>query len=160
MYPYFAVNSYFGNLKNYQGLDGIKYLKSLYPADYEAILWINKNIKNQPVILEAQGDSYTYYARVSANTGLPTVLGWTVHEWLWRGTYDVPSPRIPDVQTMYESKDSEETQRLLKKYNVSLVFVGDLEKQKYTNLNEEKFQSLGKIIYQKGNTKIFKIGVR
>ncbi len=157
LYPYFAINSYFGNLKDYSGLNGTNYLRSLYPNDYEAILWINKNIKEQPVILEAQGDSYTDYARVSTNTGLPTVLGWTVHEWLWRGTYDIPAPRISDIQKIYELQDPEQTKILLKKYNVSLVFIGDLERQKYANLNEEKFQSLGKIIYQKGNTKILKL---
>lgn len=160
LYSYLAINSYFGNLKTYSGLNGIKYLKSLYPNDYEAILWINKNIKGQPVILEAQGDSYTDYGRVSANTGLPTVLGWTVHEWLWRGTYDVPSPRIAEVAKMYESEDLKETKELLQKYKVSLIFIGILERQKYPNLNEEKFQSLGKIIYQKDDTKIFKIDIR
>jgi len=157
VYPYLAINSYYGNLKTYHGLDGIKYLKNLYATDYQAILWINKNIKRQPVILEAQGDSYTDYARVSSNTGLPTVLGWTVHEWLWRGSYDIPSPRIEEVQKMYESEDLEETKNLLKKYKVSLVFLGDLERQKYPNLNEGKFKTLGKVIYQNGNTIIYKI---
>jgi len=155
IYPYFAINSYY-NLKTYQGLDGIKYLKTLYPTDYEGILWINKNIKGQPVILEAQGDSYTDYARVSANTGLPTVLGWTVHEWLWRGTYDIPCPRIPEVQTLYEAESIEDTKKLIDKYNIRLVFIGDLEREKYPKLNEEKFKLLGKVIFQNGNTKIYK----
>ena len=157
IYPYFAINSYYGDLKTYHGLDGLKYLKNLYPTDYEGILWINKNIKGQPVILEAQGDSYTDYARVSSNTGLPTVLGWTVHEWLWRGTYDIPAPRIPEVQKMYESEDLEETKNLLKKYEVSLVFFGNLEREKYTNLNEDKFKTLGKVIYENGETRIYSL---
>ena len=156
IYPYFAINSYY-NLRTYQGLDGIKYLKPLYPTDYEGILWINKNIKGQPVILEAQGDSYTDYARISSNTGLPTVLGWTVHEWLWRGTYDIPSPRIPEVQTLYEIEDIQDTKKLIDKYNLQLVFIGDLERKKYPKLNEEKFKTLGKVIYQNGDTKIYKI---
>ncbi|MBI2028060.1 MAG: hypothetical protein HYT07_00490 [Candidatus Levybacteria bacterium] len=156
VYPYFAINSYFGDLKTYHGLDGTKYLKSLYPTDYEAILWINKNIKGQPVILEAQGDSYTDYGRVSTNTGLPTVLGWSVHEWLWRGTYDIPSPRIEEVQTLYETVDSQIAKKLIDKYKISLVFVGDLEKQKYT-LSEEKFSKLGQIVYSSDQTKIYKI---
>ncbi|MDO8658489.1 MAG: DUF2298 domain-containing protein [Candidatus Levybacteria bacterium] len=157
LYPYLAINSYFGNLKAYYGLDGIKYLNNLYANDYQAILWINKNIKGQPVILEAQGDSYTDFGRVSANTGLPTVLGWTVHEWLWRGTYDIPAPRIDEIKKMYESEDIGETNKLLKRYGVSLVFIGSLERQKYTSLNEEKFKLMGKIIYQSGNTSIFKL---
>lgn len=157
IYPFFAIPSYYADLKIYKGLDGMTFLKRLYPDDYQAILWLNKNVKDQSVILEAQGDSYTDYGRVSANTGLPTVLGWTVHEWLWRGTYDIPAPRISEVQTLYETNNIETTKELFKKHNISLVFVGDLERKKYTNLNEEKFQSLGKLLYQNGQTKIYQI---
>ncbi len=157
IYPYLAVPSYYENLRTYKGLDGTAYLKTIYLDDYQAILWLNKNIKGQPVILEAQGDSYTDYARISANTGLPTVLGWLVHEWLWRGSYDVPSPRISEVQNLYETKNIDLTKELIKKYNIGLVFIGDLELQKYPNLNEEKFKTLGKIVFQKNRTKIYKI---
>lgn len=157
LYPYQAINSYYGNLQTYHGLNGTNYLRVSFPTDYAAIEWLNKNIKGQPVILEAQGDSYTDYGRVSTNTGLPTVLGWTVHEWLWRGTYDIPAPRINEIKTIYETKDLNEAQNLLKQYNVKYVFIGALEYQKYPNLDETKFKQLGKLIFQKDNTKIYKI---
>ncbi len=157
LYPYLAINSYYNNLQTYHGLDGTTYLKTLYPTDYVAIQWINKNIKGQPVILEAQGDSYTDYARVSSNTGLPTVLGWTVHEWLWRGSYSIPAPRITDVQTMYESTDLNQVKQLLEKYHVEYVFVGDLERQKYPTMTESIFKQLGKIVFKDGNTRIYKL---
>jgi uncharacterized membrane protein len=164
-YPRLAVDSYYGlteknekgESKKPVGLDGTKYLKDLYPSDFEAIEWLNKNIKGQPIILEAQGDSYTDYARVSANTGLPTVLGWTVHEWLWRGSYDIPSPRITEITTMYETTDVNTARKLLDKYKVRYVFVGALEQQKYTALSEDKFNQIGKVIFQSGNTKIYQI---
>jgi YYY domain-containing protein len=156
-YPFLAVPAYYGNFKNYQGLEGINYLKTLYPDDYVAIQWLNDNIQGQPVILEAQGDSYTDYARISANTGLPTVLGWTVHEWLWRGSYDVPAPRITDVQTMYETTNIQTAKQLLNEYHVQYVYVGNLERQKYTNLDEQKFAELGHIVFQHGNTRIYEI---
>jgi YYY domain-containing protein len=156
-YPYLAINSYYGNFRNYQGLNGITYLKKLYPDDFAAIEWLNANVTGQPVILEAQGDSYTDYARVSANTGLPTVLGWTVHEWLWRGTYSVPAPRITEVQTMYQTKDLAVLKPLLQKYAVKYVFVGNMEYQKYPTLDEQKFAQVGKIVFQSGNTKIYEI---
>ena len=157
VYPYFAINSYYGDLKTYYGLDGTRYLNKLYPSDYQAIAWINKNIKAQPVVLEAQGDSYTDYGRVSSNTGLPTVLGWTVHEWLWRGTYDIPAPRISEVQNLYETKNIELTKKLIKKYEIKLIFIGDLERQKYPKLYEKKFMQLGKIIFEKNQTRIYQL---
>ncbi len=155
LYPFQAVNSYYGNLQTYHGLNGTDYLKTLYPDEATAIDWLNTSIKGQPVILEAQGDSYTDYARVSANTGLPTILGWTVHEWLWRGTYDIPAPRIDEVKRMYESTDINETKSLLQKYKVQYVFIGHLEYEKYPGLQEAKFKKLGKIVFQKNNTKIY-----
>lgn len=156
-YPYLAITSYYGELKTYKGLDGTAYLKTQYPSDYEAIVWLNKNIKGQPVILEAQGDSYTDFARVSSNTGLPTVLGWTVHEWLWRGSYDIPAARINDVKNLYESNDEKLTTDLIKKYNIKYVFIGALEFQKHPSLNEGKFVKLGKVVFQKDTTKVFEL---
>jgi YYY domain-containing protein len=157
IYPVFAINSYYRDLKNYQGLNGINYLSTLYPNDYNLINWINKNIKGQPVILEANGDSYTDYARISANTGLPTVIGWPVHEWLWRGTYDVVAPRITDVKTLYTTSNIEVAKTLIKEYAISYVVISTLERQKYPTLNEQTFIKLGKIIYQNGYTRLYKI---
>jgi len=157
LYPYLSIMSYYGNLQSYRGLDGTKYLQSLYPGDYFAIKWINEHIKGQPVLLEAQGDSYTDYERISTDTGLPTVLGWTVHEWLWRGTYDIPAPRINEVQTIYTTPDSIVARQLLNKYHVQYVYVGGLEKQKYPTLDEQKFNLLGRVVYQNSTVKIYKL---
>ncbi|HVZ67478.1 MAG TPA: DUF2298 domain-containing protein [Patescibacteria group bacterium] len=157
IYPYFAIKGYYGDLTNYKGLDGTSYLKERYPHDYAAINWINKNIKGTPVIAEAQGDSYTDYGRISSNTGLPTILGWTVHEWLWRGTYDVPAPRIEEVRRIYESNSLSETKQLLNKYKTQYVYIGDLEREKYPSINETKFNNLGKVVFQDGNSRLYKL---
>lgn len=157
LYPRFAIFSYYNSLSTYEGIDGTQYLQDRYPDDYQAIQWINTTISGQPVILESQGDSYTDHARISSNTGLPTVLGWTVHQWLWRGTYDVPAPRIVDVQTLYETADIQTAKTLIKKYNIEYVYVGNLEREKYPNLIESKFLSLGSIIFQHNSVRIYKI---
>lgn len=157
LYPFFSVESYYGSLKTNSGLDGTKYLSTLLPSDYEAINWINKNIKGQPVILEAQGDSYTDFARISSNTGLATVLGWTVHEWLWRGSYDVPSPRIGEIETLYNTQDNSIAKNYIDKYKISYIYIGAMEIEKYPDLSEDKFKNLGKLIYQNNETKIYRI---
>lgn len=157
IYPTFSIGSYYNNLQVNHGLDGTKYLATLYPGDYKAIQWINKKIKGQEVILEAQGDSYTDFARISSNTGLPTVLGWTVHEWLWRGTYEIPAPRISEVQTLYETQDIDVIKQLINKYKITYIYIGSLEKQKYPALSEEKFRKIGKLIYHNNEVRIYKI---
>jgi len=157
IYPYFSIRSYYNSLKFYQGINGILYLNIQYPGDYAAILWMRKNISGQPTILEAVGESYTDYARISANTGIPTVLGWPVHEWLWRGSYDEAGKRTTDVSRIYESNNTNEVSELIKKYNISYIVVGSLEKDKYPKLNERNFVSLGKVVFKNGKTKIYKV---
>jgi uncharacterized membrane protein len=158
IYPVFAVSSYYKNLDTKdKTLNGIAYLSLLHPGDYALIDWLNKNVSGQPVILEASGDSYTDYARISANTGLPTVIGWSVHEWLWRGTYDVVAPRITDVQILYTTNNLSVAKSLIKKYHISYIVVSSLERQKYPNLNELIFRKIGKVIFEYKETKLYKI---
>ncbi len=157
IYPRFAVYSYYNDLTEYRGIDGTAYLKDRYPSDYQAIQWINKNIVGQPVILESQGDSYTDHARISSNTGLPTVLGWTVHEWLWRGSYDVPAPRVSDVKLLYESPSFPETRQLIEKYDVEYIYIGNLEREHYPEIKIDKFRALGNIVYQNDEVTIIKV---
>lgn len=157
IYPYFAIRSYYG-LKDYKGLWGLNFLKTGYPDNFEAIKWINLNIPNQPVMLEAVGDSYTQFNQVSMATGLPTVEGWIVHEWLWRGGYDQPSARATDVEKIYQSTDLSEIRKLLQKYSVQYIFVGDKEREKYPTLNENSFTDIGAtIIFESGQTRIYKL---
>ncbi len=151
IYPYYAIPSYYGKLDKTPNLDGSNWLKTFRPEDKEIIDYLNNNIQGQPVILEAQGDSYTDYERISAFTGLPTVAGWWVHEWLWRGSPDYIGQRIPDVVNLYESRNINLTKKLIEKYNIKYVIISRLEKEKYPNLNEEKFLQLGKLIFQSSN---------
>ena len=151
IYPYFSIPSYYGQLNRPVELDGQLWLKQTYPEDNEIVDYLNKNEKNQPVILEAQGDSYTDYERISAFTGLPTVAGWWVHEWLWRGSSDVVGKRIPEVTSLYESSNLDETQLLIKKYQIKYVVISRLERQKYPNLNEKKWSKIGRLIFKSSN---------
>lgn len=148
LYPFQAFPSYYGGLNKKVELDGSSWMKSGLAADHEIIDYLNKNVQDQPVILEAQGDSYTDYERVSAYTGLPTVAGWWVHEWLWRGSADVVGKRIPDVAAIYESQDVRETTRLIDKYQVKYIVVSNLEREKYKNLNKDKLERIGQKIFE------------
>lgn len=147
-----AVHAWFGEVWNpsqYKGLDATTFLETDFPQDAAAIRWLKENIEGSPVVLEANGDSYTGYERVSASTGLPTVLGWYVHEWLWRN--DVPdlNEKSADIETIYTSADEETVKELIKRYDISYIFVGGQEQEKYgTNLNDSLLQSLGSIVFE------------
>ncbi len=148
IYSFYSFPSYYGLLNKQPELNGVQWVQKQFPDDWEIIAYMNKNIKGQPVILEAQGDSYTDFNKISAYTGLPTVAGWWVHEWLWRGTADVVGARIPEINEIYESTDIDKTRQLLKKYQVQYVVVSTMERQKYKNLQESKFSVLGKKIVE------------
>lgn len=145
-----AVHAWFGQVwdpSQYQGLDATAYLETTFPEDAAAIRWLNDNVTGDSVVLEANGDSYSDYERVSAMTGLPTVLGWYVHEWLWRDDTGALNERAQEVETIYTSTNQEEVKALLEKYQVEYIFVGAREREKYESLNESMLQSLGNVVF-------------
>lgn len=157
-----AVHAWFGQVwetDQYQGLDATAYLETTFPEDAGAIRWLNETVSETPVVLEANGDSYSDYERVSAMTGLPTILGWYVHEWLWRGDIAELNQRVTDVENIYTSGDAEIVKELLQKYEVEYIFVGAREREKYENLNEEMLQSLGTIAYMDAQSQTYVLKV-
>lgn len=168
IYPYFSVRGYFGQLKSYEGIWGLGWLAREHPDNFAAIEWLNNQtagfgssqmrgeaLVQKPVIVEADGDSYTDYNQFSVFTGMPTVVGWAVHEWLWRGGYDAVSPRRDDVRTIYESTDADETGRLLRRYAVRYIIVGTLEREKFKAVDEKKFMMHGRKVFESNSTVIY-----
>ena len=120
-------------------LDGIAYIKDENRAEYEAIEWLNEEIKGQPVILEAPGGVYTYSSRVSTFTGLPTLLGWTTWEWQWRSQHSAGEfgKREKAIATIYNTVDNELALELLEEWNVKYVYIGTLERHGLKKHNGE-----------------------
>lgn len=147
-----SVNSWFGQVldpSQYKGLNATAFLETDYVEDVGAIKWLKENIEGSPVVLEANGDSYSEYERVSAMTGLPTVMGWYVHEWLWRNDVADLNEKSGEIETIYTSTDTARVQELIEKYDISYIFVGSCEREKYgENLNNAGLESLGEIVYQ------------
>jgi uncharacterized membrane protein len=157
IYPSYAIGSYYNDLKKYKGLDGTSWAKITHPARFGAVNWLNKNVAGQPVILEAPGDSYTEFNIISSYTGLPTVSGWFVHEWLWRGDSSFPQQRVSDINLIYTSDDENLTKALLDKYKVVYVIIGDQELQKFPNINEIKFEHLAKLVFSVKDLRMYKV---
>ena len=159
VYPFWSIGSYYGNLapSNYKGLNGLSFISQQHPDDYKAIQWLEENIKDQPVVLEANGESYTYYNRISMATGLPTIRGWTIHEWLWRGDKKLVDERADEITTVYESDDMTATRNVLQKYNVKYIIIGQIEREKFKNIKQDKLNNLGTTAFESGSTKIIRI---
>ena len=103
--------------------------------------------KGAPVILEApsstltQAGSYRYEGRISAFTGLPAVLGWSLHESQWRGNFDEQALREPDIATIYTTKDPQLALELLRKWNVEYLILGNPERTFIQDLCDDSARS-------------------
>lgn len=157
-----AVHAWYGTVwkpSEYQGLDATAFLEQNFTEDAGAIRWLNENVGGSPVVLEANGDSYSDYERVSAMTGLPTVFGWYVHEWLWRQDPADLNQRSADVETIYTSDSLETVKELLDQYHISYIFVGRMEREKYPEIKEYDLLQLGRLVYvdELSNTYILQV---
>ena len=146
-----AVSDWFGNVfqpGQYRCLDATAFLENSFAQDAGAIRWLNENVEGNPVVLEANGESYSKWERVSAMTGLPTIAGWHTHEWLWRNDLEDIDLKDQDVTTIYTSADAQQVKELIEEYDVSYIFIGSCERESYGDaLNEELLNSLGIVVY-------------
>lgn len=143
---------------------------------YEAINWFNSEVSGTPVILETYGESYTDYDMVSAYTGLPTVCGWTTHEHLWRfhGIVNPTTnllesdpdndvfelyinPRHADIEIVYGSSDPEEVQKIIDKYNIEYIILGEMEQKRLGVDNTTTLLKVGTVAFEYGNLKVFAV---
>lgn len=159
-YPVDAVKAWYGNIfdqKGYKGIDCTEFIKEVldFKDDYLALKWLNENISGTPVVLEANGLSYSNYQRVSVITGLPTVFGWYTHEQLWKSVegnddYVVKDlyRRGDDVKDIYTSQDTSRIKRLINKYDIEYIYVGLLEEMKYEEINHTLIKSLGEVVFE------------
>ena len=121
-------------------LDGTAYLARQNPSDRGAIEWINANVRGLPVLLEAQGPPYQEFTRLSMNTGLPTVQGWEYHTQQRGHSQAETDRRKADVTAAYTSADEAVVKRILLRYHVALVAVGNLERRTYAGGNLARFE--------------------
>ncbi len=137
-------------------LDGGAFFDRIYPDDMAAAAWL----RTAPygVIMEASkvDASYSDYSRISTYSGLPTVLGWPMHEGQWRGTYEPQGTRQDDIRRLYETSSWEEAQAILLQYGIRYVCVGTLERNTY-HLNESKFQRHLTPVFQQGQVAIYEV---
>jgi YYY domain-containing protein len=101
------------------------------PGDASSIDWLLKNAPAGSVVLEATGDPYSEFARISSHTGIPTVLGWANHEGLWRANDPEVAERAARVNFFYTEADPRMAWETIQKYRVTHVVLGDLERRTY-----------------------------
>jgi YYY domain-containing protein len=127
-------------------------------GDAAAIEWIGQHAPNGTVVLEATGDPYSEFARVSSHTGVPTVLGWGNHEGLWRSNDAEVAQRGAAVRTFYTTPDPRTAAAVLQRYRVTHVVLGDMERRAYPRAgNVSSFPFLEPVF--PGDTTIYRVAL-
>ena len=120
-------------------LAGLDFLRRGEPGEYDAIVWLNEEAGTGRIV-EAVGDGYSNYGRISGATGRATVLGWEGHQQQWRGDDSAFAGRSHDVEKIYQGTDGTETRRLLELYGVRWLVVGPRERDAYGDEVDERVE--------------------
>jgi YYY domain-containing protein len=131
LYPVEAIVSRFRQSQGGFTLDARTALARRSAGDAAAIAWLETHAPEGSVVLEATGDPYSEFARIASHTGIPTVLGWANHEGLWRSNDPEIVQRADAIRAVYTASDPRTTSLLLKKYRVTYIVLGDLERRTY-----------------------------
>ena len=150
--------TYMGYAERYE--NGVVF--SLRP-DYQALRWMQENIQGTPIVLEAHTIEYQWGSRVTVYTGFPSVIGWNWHqrqqrpedsEEVWR--------RVTNVETIYNTTSIDEKRNLLRRYDVNLIMLGELERAYYDPAGLAVFDSmvdLGflRVLYHRDGTVVYEV---
>jgi YYY domain-containing protein len=156
-YPVFGTYTRAERFAKAPTLDGTAYLARQNPADMAAIQWLRANVPGQATVLEAYGGSYSYHGRLSAQTGLPTLLGWEGHQLQWRGNTIEQDKRRPDVDRIYRNASVGELDQLLDRWDIDYVVVGDLERRTFgiTPQTEARLEQAMNLVYDLDGVRIY-----
>lgn len=65
-------------------------------------------------------------------TGLPTIVGWYYYEGVeWRDNVPLIAQRLKDVTALYKEGNPDTVMRIVQKYHVQYIYVGQLECLQY-----------------------------
>ncbi|HZY44048.1 MAG TPA: hypothetical protein VFF70_04785, partial [Anaerolineae bacterium] len=103
-------------------------------------------------------------ARISINTGLPSIIGWDWHQRQQRSIMpgSVIDNRLNDLRTLYQSTDIIAVTRVIDYYSVHYIVVGALERSYYPPEGLAKFDQMVtsgmlSVAYQNNGDKLYEV---
>ena len=145
-------------------LDGLAFLDKSASGEYEAILWLRDEAPRGRIV-EAVKDpndppgpiSPLDYGRISASTGLPTMLGWKGHQRQWRGRRidALLDEREQQVTQIYTSDDPNIVKGLLEAHDIRYVYLGRRERREYGIQNFDDFSTILRPVFQAEDVVIY-----
>lgn len=139
-------------------LDGLAFAQREAANDYAAMDWLRRHAGSGELLVEATGGQYSASARVAARTGIPTVVGWRGHEVQWGRNGELLAQREADVDRVYSTAVLAEALTILQKYDVTYVFIGNVERAKYPQPGLQKFDVLQRA-FAAGETMVYRVPI-
>jgi YYY domain-containing protein len=131
LYPAMAVGERTAAGHGPLTLDSFASLQAGHPEDMELIAWLDSVVRPEDVCLEMPGSSYSWAGRIAALTGCSAILGWEQHEMLWRPGEPGITLRAEEAREIYGNHNVAVRKRLIEKYDVAWIIVGELERQSF-----------------------------
>ena len=162
------------------GLDGLRYVERLNPAEYQLVRWLNENVDRNEIVVESSGrlwrrgeegepvlaeggSSYGASGRVGYRTGLQTLIGWPGHEKTWRGSspeFDAEIVRRQDlVDLVYTASTEAEVLMALEEIGATYVVVGNLERSYYADGLIPPFETFLDTVFAEGDVTVFRLPI-
>lgn len=134
-------------------LSGINHVKVFHESDYHSIKWLKEYASKNEVILEAFKPSESYSGRISGYSGLATILQGFDNQQFAYGKYILKelNQRVKDINKIYSEQDKMKVLHLINKYNITYIYVGEVERQIYPEESLNNFKEIGTLIFNTGD---------
>jgi YYY domain-containing protein len=163
---FFKMNICSMGFKQGPSIDGLKYMAGIGQRpgsirdfdkfDYQAIEWINKNMKEIAPILEAPGqDMYSGLSRISIFTGMPTLVGWGYQVGQQSGRHTEVSNNNQIAAAIYRAEDLNYASDLMKKSGLRYYYIGNIEKSAFPGC--DRLSAIGDKIYSNEVSALYKL---
>jgi YYY domain-containing protein len=135
VYPVIASEQWtdWAGPRKWEGLDGLAFVGETAPGDEATIRWLADHAQEDDIVLEAPGCQYQINygvptSRISAFTGVPTLIGQDGAEGQWRDQQPELQGQIgvraDEIAEMYDDPRSD----LFARYGITLLYVGEFER--------------------------------
>lgn len=180
VYPLLAVPNRTGGFDSNieRSIDGLAFLARTDPDEYALTQWIREHAGVDDVVIEGSGRRYGLDAnlkptvidggvdysdasRISARTGVSTLIGWYFHEIQWRGDTAANGAEFRRRQdlldTVYTADTPAEVLAVLRETGARYVVLGRQESAKYPAPTRPDLASFLDIAFESGDLRVYEV---
>jgi YYY domain-containing protein len=136
--------------------DGLRWMA---PGESAAAAFL-RSLPARSVLVEGIGEAYSDAARMSAASGVPTVLGWSNHESVWRGATigEELVERQAQVERLFRCGSETLVRRIAGELGAGYVVVGSVERRLYPPTGLAAVERAGRVAFRSDQCLVVAVG--